>query len=423
MAAQRKHGQGNLLSRPTLKHWYLQFYRDGKQHTVNTKIPRIGATDAETDANRAEAQKKLDQEIAKRTLEQKSDAISGSKITYENMRDLLVQKFKDNSKASLYVGEDGSTKLVGSKWLDEYFAGMTLEKMATKLNNYPAWFRERDEVKDRFKARVEKEVKFLMHIHKIPRKLAESQAITTATRAVNASINRSLSTLRSMYSNYAKVFPKQVGNGDIPTMPRIDATSSDNIGQGFVEPDTFEKIIAALPESLRPVIQFQYLTGMRSGAAHRITWSMVSDDTKEIVIPAGIMKNKEPWSIPLVGPLEPIRETLRHGFRAADMPVFNTTNLRRVWNQVCAKLGLGVLDPATKRYHGLHPHDLRRSASRNLIRAGVSQTVAMKITGHKSPRMFQRYDITDKADVAQALTAVGDYNTTRVAESKARKAR
>ena len=58
-------------------------------------------------------------------------------------------------------------------------------------------------------------------------------------------------------------------------------------------------------------------------------------------------------------------------------------------------------------YHGLIPHDLRRSAVRNMIRVGVSQTVAMSISGHKTIAVFQRYDITDDRDKQAAMTRVG----------------
>jgi len=41
--------------------------------------------------------------------------------------------------------------------------------------------------------------------------------------------------------------------------------------------------------------------------------------------------------------------------------------------KVCDSLGLGTFDPETKKYNGLVPHDFRRSASRNLIKAGGPQ--------------------------------------------------
>jgi integrase len=47
-------------------------------------------------------------------------------------------------------------------------------------------------------------------------------------------------------------------------------------------------------------------------------------------------------------------------------------------------------------------HDFRRSAARNLIRSGVSQEVAKKITGHKTDSMFSRYNIVAENDLAEA---------------------
>jgi len=51
----------------------------------------------------------------------------------------------------------------------------------------------------------------------------------------------------------------------------------------------------------------------------------------------------------------------------------------------------------------LIPHDFRRTAVRNLIRAGVSQKVAMELTGHLTASVFDRYNITDDRDRREAV--------------------
>src|SRR5207249_9870529 len=78
-------------------------------------------------------------------------------------------------------------------------------------------------------------------------------------------------------------------------------------------------------------------------------------------------------------------------------------------DRVCAKLGFGVFDKESKTYSGLIPHDFRRSAARNLIKAGLDRRTAMKITGHKTEHIFERYNIKTTTDVQEALIKAGTF--------------
>ena len=66
--------------------------------------------------------------------------------------------------------------------------------------------------------------------------------------------------------------------------------------------------------------------------------------------------------------------------------------MRRSWKTACEKAGVP----------GRLLHDLRRSAVRNLERAGVSRSVAMKMTGHKTESVYRRYAIVSESDLRKA---------------------
>jgi hypothetical protein len=80
-----------------------------------------------------------------------------------------------------------------------------------------------------------------------------------------------------------------------------------------------------------------------------------------------------------------------------------------MWNDACDRLGLGKFDRKTRRYEGLIATDFRRAAARNLTKAGVDRRTAMRITGHRTESIFERYNIKNTEDVKEALIKVGQY--------------
>jgi hypothetical protein len=74
----------------------------------------------------------------------------------------------------------------------------------------------------------------------------------------------------------------------------------------------------------------------------------------------------------------------------------------------------------TCRTTGLLFHDLRRSAGRNLKPAGVQDTVAIEISGHKARTIFDRYNSTDAGDIGNATDKLSAYFKSRKQERAAK---
>ena len=63
-------------------------------------------------------------------------------------------------------------------------------------------------------------------------------------------------------------------------------------------------------------------------------------------------------------------------------------------------------------------HDFRRTAVRNLERAGVPRSVAMAMVGHKTESIYRRYAIVDEQMHREAAEKLGAFATEKPARHR-----
>ncbi len=223
--------------------------------------------------------------------------------------------------------------------------------------------------------------------------------------------NRSLAYLRRMF----KLAQRQ---GKVANVPYFPMERESEPREGFLERPDFERLRGAMPQHLHPALTFCYETGCRTGAMGKIIWPWVNLAKREVNLPPGIVKNRKPLTLPLSRELVAM---LKKKFQT-NGPVFDMKNFRREWFKACVKIGVGEkTGPGWYQYKGLTPHDFRRSAVRNLIKAGVDQATAMKITGHRALSVFQRYNIVSTEQLHAAMAKVS--NNARTTQNAVRSSR
>jgi integrase len=226
--------------------------------------------------------------------------------------------------------------------------------------------------------------------------------------AANATVNRELAALKRMLNLGAKETPPKVNR-----VPYIQMLKEDNVKEGFFEDSDYEAILKELPEYIKGMVQFAYWTGWREAQIRNITWKMVKIKDRLITAPGRITKNSKPHTIYMNDPLLGIIKDQRSQRNLGCPYVFHRNgqqikDFRSVWNTACRETGLGYGYRLNTKYvikwedeykQGPTIHDFRRTATRNLIRSGVSENVAMKITGHKTRSVFDRYNIVTPDDL------------------------
>ena len=208
--------------------------------------------------------------------------------------------------------------------------------------------------------------------------------------AKNATINRELAALKRMFS-------LAVQAGKLSCKPYIPTLEENNARQGFLDYGSFLVLRENLPENRKDAVTFLYHSAWRISEMRALEWRDVDLAGKVIRLRPEISKNKDGRLLPLQGELLEIIERAKQARLLSCPYVFHDTgqpigDFRKVWKRACKQAGLGTVIV----------HDLRRSAVRNMVRAGIPERVAMSLSGHKTRSVFDRYNIVSEADLARA---------------------
>jgi integrase len=230
-------------------------------------------------------------------------------------------------------------------------------------------------------------------------------------------INRELTVLKRMFS-------LAIEAGKLHHKPHFAMLREDNIRVGFFEREQYEAVLAHLPEGMRPVVTFAYVTGWRiNSEVLPIQWRQVDLRVGEIRLDPGTTKNREGR----VFYLTPELHQLLKEQRASADEIQRQKNMivqHVFFHRPMTKAGaLGYL--AGQRISGCGfyqawrrarvaagcpgsiPHDFRRTAIRNMVRAGIPERVAMKLSGHKTRSVFDRYNVVSDGDLRDASRRLG----------------
>ena len=200
--------------------------------------------------------------------------------------------------------------------------------------------------------------------------------------AADATINRELAIVRRGFTLGFQAEPQLVAR-----QPYIPILDEDNVRQGFLEPEQYGKLLAELPDRLKALFVCAYHVGTRKGELRRLRWDQVDFDACQIRLTKGQTKGKKARTLPIYGDMAAWLKSQWEN-RAPECPWVFYYHGRPVgsqlvgWHEACERTGVP----------GLLFHDLRRSAVRNMKRAGNPDKAVMEISGHKTRSIFDRYD-------------------------------
>jgi integrase len=208
--------------------------------------------------------------------------------------------------------------------------------------------------------------------------------------------------------------PPDVHN-KLMTRPKIAMLEENNVRRGFFEQEQFDGVVKHLADDLKPVVRFAYIMGRRiKSEVLSLEWRQVDFKAGTVRREPGTTKNKEGRTFPMTKALRTLleaqhdeHERLKKRGKVVPWVFFRMVakgrggplrplpikSFGKAFKTACLQAGVP----------GRILHDFRRTAVRNLERAGVPRSVAMRLVGHKTESVYRRYAIVDDRDLRVAV--------------------
>lgn len=276
--------------------------------------------------------------------------------------------------------------------------------------------------------------KVLSHFKPVRAHFGPWRAVTVTEQAVDVYIEqrrrdgKSDPTINRETQILGQALRMKVDGVQLPAPPTIRHLKEDNVRRDFFEGAEFDTVVAALPAYLQDFTRFAHACGWRKGEVTSLRWRDVDREAREIRLPDS--KNGEGRTLGLDDDLHAVIER-RWQARVIERPDGTTTiaeyvfhrggrpigDCRKAWATACITAGLfklvqGAAGTETRKPTKLF-HGLRRTGVRDMIRSGVPEHIAMRISGHKTRSMLDRYNIVNTADTRDAMARTAQYRKAR----------
>ncbi len=228
--------------------------------------------------------------------------------------------------------------------------------------------------------------------------------------AENATINREIAALKRIYNLARRSRPPKVR--EVPAFPHLKENPPR---RGFVIDREYQALMDCAPELwLKAILAVAYTFGFRRGELLELKVRQIDSSQRTIHLDPGSTKNDEARTVKMTREVYDLLAQCIRSKKPEDY-VFTRAghervlNFRGAWYSLCETAGLGRFakgEDNKVRWEGLIFHDLRRSAVRNIVRRGVSERVAMMLSGNKTRSVFDRYNIVSETDLEEAAAKI-----------------